>query len=78
MTIRDRIADYLIRATAKSYRDSYCDDCLSAALDIPSEQVAQEARTLAEEGWFKRTMSPCESCGSIKPVSKRRISSFAA
>ena len=78
MTIQDRIADYLIRATAKSYRDSYCDDCVSAALDIPSEQVAQETRTLAEEGWLKRTIGLCESCGLAKLVSKRRISSFAA
>ncbi len=74
MLVRNRIADYLVRATGRSY----CNDCLSAALDIPFQQVEQETRMLAEEGWFKRVTGPCEGCGSTRPVNKRRISSFAA
>jgi hypothetical protein len=74
MTAQDRIVAYLTRASG----ESYCDDCLSAALKVPFEQVEQETRTLAEEGWFKRSVGPCEGCGLTKHVSKRRISSFAA
>jgi hypothetical protein len=74
MTDQDRTANFLIRAVGKGY----CDNCLSKALDIPSEEVGRQASALAEEAWFKRREGQCAGCGSLKVVSRRRISSFAA
>jgi hypothetical protein len=74
MTVQDRIADYLFLAGGKSY----CNDCLSSALAIPSDQIEKEVSALAEEGWIKSSDGTCTSCGLSKLVSKRRIGSFAA
>ncbi len=74
MTVQDRIADYLFRAGGKSY----CDDCVSAALVTPCEQVQEEVSALTEQGWIKRSDGSCASCGSSKLVNKRRMGSFAA
>ncbi len=40
MTVQDRIATYLIRASGQSY----CAPCLSSMLDLPLEQVERRGQ----------------------------------
>ncbi len=74
MTPTDRIADYLFQAAGKSF----CDDCLSIALDLPLPDALEAAVALAEEGWSKRSYGLCATCNIHKLVNRRRTSSFAA
>jgi hypothetical protein len=74
MTVQDRIADYLIRESGRSY----CDDCLSTMFSIPPHQVQKEVTALVVEGWVKRSYGKCTSCESSNFVNRRRMSSFAA
>ncbi len=70
---KKRLLNFLIRA----FGMAYCDDCLSKELSLPPEQVQELTSTFAEEGACKRYDGPCVTCGSMKVVTRRRLSAFA-
>ena len=73
MTPTDQIAEYLFRAGGKSF----CDDCLSTALNLPLTKVQEAVALLAEEGWSKWSEGSCAACNLHKVVSRRRTSPLA-
>src|SRR3954471_3295520 len=53
--------------------EAYCDDCISAELDIqPRQQVNQVCRSLEATRQIQRTRSPCRKCGKTKITNTRR------
>lgn len=51
--------------------DLYCDDCLSAKLDIkPRQQVNKICNKLKKQGLLKREVKQCSSCSKDKFINK--------
>jgi hypothetical protein len=73
MTDQERLFQHLLHASGQAY----CDPCLSEALAMPPDQVAQAMVALVEDGAVKRAQGSCTTCGETKLVTRRRMSSFA-
>ena len=65
MSAEQRVHDYLVANAGRQY----CDDCLSAALQIkPRQQVQQKTSNLAHRPCFRRGYGICSRCYSNKVV----------
>lgn len=74
MTETERLTDFLFRAGAQAF----CEECLSQRLGIAPAALREPAGALVEDGWCKRTEEPCDGCGEIRSVIRRRVSAFAS
>ena len=73
MTDQEKVFEHLLRARGQGY----CDPCLSEALAMPPDQVAEAMVALVEDGAVKRAQGSCATCGETKLVTRWRMSSFA-
>src|SRR5258706_6353303 len=65
MTVERRIREFLATNAGRQY----CDDCLSAALQIkPRQQVHQKTSVLGREASFRRAPGICARCHSDRVV----------
>lgn len=70
MTAREKIERFLCDNAGKAY----CDDCLSAVLDIhPRQQVQQKTSQLAVDNRYWRQSGVCARCGDVKKVIRLRL-----
>lgn len=63
MSNTEVVADFISKG------NSYCDDCLSEALDIkPRQQVNQICNKLVVTNVYKREIRPCMNCTKDKLI----------
>jgi hypothetical protein len=70
MTALEKIEDFLRQNPGQPY----CDDCLSAVLNIkPRQQVQQKTRQLAKDNRFWRQAGVCSRCEKPMIVIRLRL-----